>query len=85
MLYFCLFQNQKRYGSGNWSKDLFLDNLQRCIDKNQEDLTVLILESVKTMHPVSERSNDLTARLSNKIHIKYTFRLLIIKCTQMDN
>ena len=44
MLYF---QNQKRYGTGNFLKDLDLGHAQPYIDKNPKDLTVLILEYAK--------------------------------------
>ena len=40
MLYF---QNERRYGTGNFQKYLFLGHLQRSIHKNSEDLAILIL------------------------------------------
>ena len=40
MLYF---QNERRYGTGNLQKDLFLGHLQPGVDKKPEDLAILIL------------------------------------------
>ena len=41
MLYF---RNERRHGTGNLTKDLFLGLLQPPIDRNSEDLAILILE-----------------------------------------
>ena len=40
MLYF---GNEKRHGTGNFTKDLFLGRLQPPLDKNLEDLAIFIL------------------------------------------
>ena len=56
MLYF---QNERRYGTGNFYKYSFLGHLQRSIHKNSEDLAILILEfddvTVKTIY-ISSRN-----------------------------
>ena len=52
MLYF---RNERRHGTGNLKKDLFLGNLQRPKDKYPKHLAVLILEF-----------NDVTLKTSRK-------------------
>ena len=41
MLYF---RNERRHGTGNLKKDLFLGHLQFLLDQNSEDLEIFILE-----------------------------------------
>ena len=41
MLYF---QKERRHGTGNFKRDLFLGRLLPPLDKNSEDLAILILE-----------------------------------------
>ena len=46
-------QNNRRHGTGNLKKDIFLGHLQPPLDKNLEDLVILILEfdvNVKTIY-----------------------------------
>ena len=47
-------QHERRYRTENWLKDLFLGHLRPGIDKNSEDLAILILEfddvTVKTTY-----------------------------------
>ena len=38
------FQNERRYGAGNFYKDLFLDHLQSGVDKNSDSPSILMLE-----------------------------------------
>ena len=39
-----VFRNKRHHGTRNLEKDLFLGNLQPPVDKNSEDLAILILE-----------------------------------------
>ena len=41
MLYF---RNERRYGTGNLKKDIFLSHLQPPLETNSEDLAILSLE-----------------------------------------
>ena len=72
MLYF---GNERRHGIGNLKKDLLLGHLQAPLDKNSEDLAILILEfddvTVKTILFFSFFSRRVHLGVQFGVHVFY--------------
>ena len=68
MLYF---EHERRDRTGNLPKDLFLGRLQPGVDKNSEDLTIIILEFVDVTVKLYLYTRFMIHQAKNNYH-KYT-------------